>query len=195
MINEDLYRQCLEAVAPRENKRLYKTNSIDLRGTAKLEDEWSRQELISFLKRRTSATVDDISKWVPLKSSVIRSVLNRLVREGKVMSGSDPSASKTLYWLQQNDDYFVPIKRRSKTTRENTPQKDRLTPREKRIAEEKEKTLAAVSTDKWLHANVIAAKAGVPVPIARGHLKRASMAGIVEETKNFHKSYWRLKDG
>lgn len=191
MINEDLYRRCLEAVAPKENMRLHKQNRIDYTGKAIPSDEWSRKQILEFLKSRVYATASDAMRHIDLDHSAIRSALSKMVREGIVMSGQDPSAKKTMYWLADHDDGFVPHLGRSKTTKKHSFTEARVSPRVQRIEEEREKTLQATRHDKWMHANTIASRTNIRVTVARGHLKRMSEMGMVDQKKIGTKTYWR----
>lgn len=195
MINEELYRRCLMAVAPKENKRLWRANNIDISGPpVDAPKELLIKEVTKIISRRKYVTIYDISKFISVKSDAIRAVMNKLVRDGIIMSGQDASAKRTIYWMPKDDDGFVPMISRSKTTRDASIERRWGGSRLVQIEREREMVLDVMPKGKWVHANNIAAKINVRVPIVRGHLRRLSEAGLVDERKMSNRTYWKIAD-
>lgn len=194
MINEEVYRRCLEAVAPEENRRLHKGNRLDYLGTSNLQDEVPIEQVMDLMKRKRSITIGDAARAIKTDYDVVKPIMKKLAREGKVMSGQDPSAKKTIYWLNERDD-FVPYQNRCEATQSRSIQTPRKSPRQIRIEDERNRTLGATSSEKWMHVKSISARANVRESIARGHLKRMMEAGLVEEKKIDNRSFWRRANG
>ena len=193
MINEELYQRCLMAVAPQENKRLNRANNIDISPPlSDAPEERLVQEVTKVLARRKYATIYDIGKSMSVHSGTIRNIMNKLVRDGTVMSGQDASAKRTIDWMPKDDDGFVPMINRSPTTRRASAERPRKSERLAQVERERQQVLEHMTHGRWAHVNTIAAKVGIRVPIARGHLRRLAEMGLVQEQKKYNRTYWKI---
>jgi len=80
---QDIYRKCLQTVAPVENMRMRQNM-----GRSSAEDRAQTMDIavIEMLNRMGEATVDDLSHKLKMKRAAVIGHLNRLLRHEEVMA-------------------------------------------------------------------------------------------------------------